>query len=277
MFKVVGVGSGDKSILESFDKYPEYKTFHLDEGVLGDFPTMEQYEEKFPVSAVRKFLKSITKNCEVLYVVEGGAPVTGASLRILEILKRATVSVLYLSPDKTLLGEQEENNEELVFMALQDIVRSGGLKEIFLVDMELVEATLGDVPLEEYDKMITENIVTTFAMLNYFDHVDPVKTTKKKRPVAVRVGTFGFLTPEGEEFPFFNLQNIKDKEYCYGITKEEMKESSFLQKAKKQVKSNSDKSRCSFSIYSIDAEENQGYLRAYTDICQTRTNDPLPT
>ena len=88
MYNVVGVGKGVKNLIESFDQYKEYKTFYLDEEILGNFSSMVDYENNFPVTAVKKKLKGITKNSEVLYVIEGGQNLSGASLRILEILKK---------------------------------------------------------------------------------------------------------------------------------------------------------------------------------------------
>jgi len=270
LYNIVGVGKGVKNLMESFDQYKEYKTFYIDENILGSFPTMADYENNFPITAVKKKLKGITKNSEVLYIIEGGEHISGASLRILEILKRASVRVLYIVPDRGVLNEQERANENLTFRAFQDIARCGDLEQIILVDLEKVETFLGDIPLENYDKVLAHNIVNTFAMLNYFDHIDPVKTTKKELPVAVRISTFGLLSSEDEEFMFYDLDQIKDKEYCYGVTQEEMKKSSLLREVRKKIKSAAKDIRCYYSIYSIESEENQKYIKAYTDICQVR-------
>ena len=270
MYNVVGVGKGVKNLIESFDQYKEYKTFYLDEEILGNFSSMVDYENNFPVTAVKKKLKGITKNSEVLYVIEGGQNLSGASLRILEILKKASVTILYVVPDRNILSDQGRENESLTFRAFQDIVRSGDLDQIILIDLERVEAFLGDIPLENYDKVLAYNIVSIFAMLNYFDHTEPIKTTKKSLPIAVRISTFGLLDPEGKEFMFYDLEKVKDKEYCYGVTEKEMKKSSLLREIRKKTKSTTQSARCYYSIYQIDSEENQKYIRTYTDICQTR-------
>jgi hypothetical protein len=270
LYNVVGIGEGAKNLIESFEQYREYKTYHLGEDVLGDFSSMADYESNFSVTAVKKVLKDIDENSEVLYIVEGGGDITGVSLRILDILKKASVTILYIVPDRSALNEQERENEDLTFRAFQDIVRSGALKQIILIDLERVETFLGDIPLENYDKVLAHNIVNTFAMLNYFDHIDPVKTTKKKLPVAVRISTLGLLNSEEEEFMFYDLKHTKDKEYCYGVTDKEMKKSSLLREVRNKIKSASKETRCYYSIYLIDSEENQKYIRAHTDICQVR-------
>jgi hypothetical protein len=270
LYNVIGVGEGAKNLIESFGQYKEYKTYHLGEDVLGDFSSMADYESNFSVTAVKKALKGVNKNSEVLYIVEGGGNITGASLRILDILKKASVTILYIIPDRNVLNEQERENEDLTFRAFQDIVRSGALEQIILIDLERVETFLGDIPLENYDKVLAHNIVNTFAMLNYFDHIVPVKTTKKKLPVAVRISTLGILNSEEEEFMFYDLKHTKDKEYCYGATDKEMKKSSILREARNKTKSASKEARCYYSIYLIDSEENQKYIRAHTDICQVR-------
>ena len=270
MYSIVGVGKGVKNLMQCFDQYKEYKTFYLDEEALGNFSSMADYENNFPTTAIRKTLKSITKNSEVLYVLEGGDPISGATLRILEVIKRAKTTVLYVVPDRDILTDQEKYNESLTFRALQDIARCGDLEQVILVDLNRVEVFLGDIPLENYDAILAHNIVNTFAMLNYFDHIDPVKTTKKKLPDAVRISTIGILSPDDEECMFYDLQWIKDKEYCYGVTDEDMKKSSLLREIRSKIKKSNKDTRCYYSIYSIESDQVQKFLRTHTDICQTR-------
>ncbi len=279
MYSIVGVGKGVESLIESFNQYKEYKTYFLDEEILGDFSSMEEYENNFPVTAVKRKLKGITKKSEVLYVIEGGENISGVSLRMLEILKKASVKILYVIPDRAVLNEEKKQNESLTFKAFQDIVRSGDLDQIILVDLERVEMFLGDIPLENYDKALAYNIVNTFAMLNYFDHIEPVKSTKKQLPVAVRISTFGFIDPNGEEHLFYDLQKIKDKEYCYGVTQEDMKKSSLLREIKDRIKTTEKNMRCHYSIHLIDSDQTQKYIRVYTDICQIINEkiDPVTT
>ena len=279
MYNIVGVGKGVESLIESFNQYKEYKTYFLDEEILGDFSSMEEYENNFPVTAVKRKLKGITKKSEVLYVIEGGENISGVSLRMLEILKKASVKILYVIPDRAVLNEEKKQNESLTFKAFQDIVRSGDLDQIILVDLERVEMFLGDIPLENYDKALAYNIVNTFAMLNYFDHIEPVKSTKKQLPVAVRISTFGFIDPNGEEHLFYDLQKIKDKEYCYGVTQEDMKKSSLLREIKDRIKTTEKNMRCHYSIHLIDSDQTQKYIRVYTDICQIINEkiDPVTT
>tara|TARA_Y100000592_G_C5441242_1_gene303512 strand:- start:546 stop:1385 length:840 start_codon:yes stop_codon:yes gene_type:complete len=279
LYSIVGVGKGVESLIESFNQYKEYKTYFLDEEILGDFSSMEEYENNFPVTAVKRKLKGITKKSEVLYVIEGGENISGVSLRMLEILKKASVKILYVIPDRAVLNEEKKQNESLTFKAFQDIVRSGDLDQIILVDLERVEMFLGDIPLENYDKALAYNIVNTFAMLNYFDHIEPVKSTKKQLPVAVRISTFGFIDPNGEEHLFYDLQKIKDKEYCYGVTQEDMKKSSLLREIKDRIKTTEKNMRCHYSIHLIDSDQTQKYIRVYTDICQIINEkiDPVTT
>ena len=279
MYSIVGVGKGVESLIESFNQYKEYKTYFLDEEILGDFSSMEEYENNFPVTAVKRKLKGITKKSEVLYVIEGGENISGVSLRMLEILKKASVKILYVIPDRAVLNEEKRQNESLTFKAFQDIVRSGDLDQIILVDLERVEMFLGDIPLENYDKALAYNIVNTFAMLNYFDHVEPIKSTKKQLPAAVRISTFGFIDPDGEEHLFYDLQKIKDKEYCYGVTQEDMKKSSLLREIKDRIKTTEKNMRCHYSIHLIDSDQTQKYIRVYTDICQIINEkiDPVTT
>jgi len=270
LYNIVGVGKSVKTLMESFGQHKEYKTFYLDEDMFGDYSSMQEYEDKFPLSSVKKALKGITKKSEVLYVMEGGSHISGVSLRLLEILKKASVTILYVVPDRDILTMEERENENLTFSALQDIVRTGDLDRIYLVDLGLVEDYLGDVPLQNFDTALVQTISSTFAMLNYFDHTEPLKTNKKEMPVAVRISTFGLLDSEDKEHLFYNLENVKDKEYFYGVTKEDMKKSSLLREIRSRTKSLAKDARCYYSIHSIESDNIQKYVRAHTDRCQIR-------
>ena len=57
MYNVVGVGKGVKNLIESFTQYKEYKTFYINEEILGNFHSMIEYENNFPVTAVERTKK----------------------------------------------------------------------------------------------------------------------------------------------------------------------------------------------------------------------------
>jgi len=59
LYKIIGVGEAVKDVIAAFDKYPEYKTYYFNESDLGDYSSMQEYEENFPVSRVRKNLKTV--------------------------------------------------------------------------------------------------------------------------------------------------------------------------------------------------------------------------
>ena len=59
MYSVVGVGKGVENLISSFKQYKEYKTYFLDEEILGDFSSMEEYENNFPITAVKNIKATV--------------------------------------------------------------------------------------------------------------------------------------------------------------------------------------------------------------------------
>lgn len=271
MDKIVGLGSATKPLIDGFGGLPEYKTYFFDEETLGDHSTMESYEENFPTASIKRKIKGITKKSEVLLVIEGGGPITGATLALLEILCKAKVSVLYVEPELDMLPLPNKENEGLLFRALQGLALSGILEHLYLVSRPAVEATLGDIALDEVDAGITKAILSVFTMTNFYEHISPIKQAEHIKPEGVRIATFGHLLPDNTETSFYPLSGTKDKKLYYGIPEAEMKDTSLLGKIKSKVKEEvDDGTRCAYAVYQIEGSENQSFVRIYTDFSQNR-------
>lgn len=271
MDKIVGLGRATKALTDGFGMLPEYKTYFFDEEVLGDHLTMEAYEEGFPSASIKRKIKGITKKSEVLLLVEGGAPITGATLSLLEMLCKASVSVLYIEPELDMLSLDERENEALLFRALQGLALTGVLDHLYLISRPAVESTLGEVALDEVEDEIVAAILNTFAMTNFYEHTDPIKYTEHPIPDGIRIVSFGYLFPDGSETDLYQLEGIKDKKLYYGVPEESIKDTSLLGKIKSKVKEVLDSgSRCSYSVYQIEGLVKQSFVRNYTDFPQER-------
>ena len=269
MDKIVGLGRATKALTEGFAALPEYKTYFFDEEALGDHPTMESYEEEFPTASVKRKIKGITKKSEVLLLIEGGSPITGVTLSLLEVLCKASVSVLYIEPELDMLSSDNRENEALLFRALQGLALTGVLEHLYLVSRPAVESTLGEVALDKVEDEIIAAILNAFTMTNFYEHTSPVKHTEHTIPDGVRIVSLGYLLPDDSEVDLYPLVGPKDKKLYYGIPKECIKDTSLLGKIRSKVREVLDEScRCSYSVYQIEGLANQSFVRNYTDSLQ---------
>ena len=142
MKTIIGLGQAGCNIAEKFKKHPQYKVYKIDVGLENEANSYalerqespELYESKCP--NLKTFFKEVSN--DVLFITSSG-DVSGASLRILEQLKKKTiVSVLYIKPDLSLLPEIKNLQENLVFRVLQEYARSAVFEKIYLVDNMLL-------------------------------------------------------------------------------------------------------------------------------------------
>ncbi len=161
MDKIIGLGKAGCALAEEFSAYPEYRIYKIleeskERGVLelGNFPSMDQYEDSLDEVEVSSYLRSVKAGDGVLFILVGGEPITGATLRILKCIKDATINVLYVCPDREMSSTDSRTNDKIAFNVLQEYARSGVLNNLFLSHYPTVETLIGDASIQEYDKKI---------------------------------------------------------------------------------------------------------------------------
>jgi len=264
--RVIGLGSLGCAVAEELTAYPEYRVYKIDSETkervslsLGKFPDIKSYEEKVDTDEISVYLRSIKEEDDVLLIVEGGDPISGATLRILETLKDCSISVLYVCPDRFLASEVERRDDKIVFNILQEYARSGVLKNVYLTNKPSVEALAGDVSVQHYEKNISYFISYAVAMVNYFTHTKPILSTKSSPRNSCRIASYGVssLDKSGPVNLLFPLQSITDVHFFYGIPKKQLEEDeTLIKKIKEQVKNykNSDEMTTSFSVCEVTLE-----------------------
>ena len=91
------------------------------------------------------------------------------------------------------------------FGVLQEYARSGVFERLMVVDNNVVEAILGDVPIIGYYDKLNELIVWVFHMLNVLKNSEPVMGKINKTKTTSRITTFGTVDFEsGEEKNVFS-------------------------------------------------------------------------
>lgn len=267
MDKVIGLGKIGCGIAEELTEHPEYRVYkigsHLKERgdlVILEPSDIESCEEEIDISEISVYLRSIKPGDEVLFIVGGGEPISGMSLSILEQIKDSKISVLYVVPDRQTLSAVQERDNKIVFGVLQQYARSGLFERIYLVDRSIAEDMMGDVSVREYEKSINNFISYLVAMVNYFNHVEPIVSTKSIPDKISRISTFAVssLGHDAEARYLYPMKDIQDIHYYFGIPSEELEEDSGLMREiksqTKKIASESD-SNTSFSVYPTTFED----------------------
>jgi len=278
--KVIGLGKTGCFIAEQLTKYPEYRIYKIDADLdergglsLAPQPDAESYEESIDQQEVSVYLRSIKEGDEVLMVVGGGEPITGASLRILETIKDACLHVLYVCPDRLMSSEQQKIDDKITFNILQEYARSGVFENIFLVDRTRVEALVGDVSIHDYESSISYFIAYVVAMINYFNHTKPILANKIEPRNIARLATFGVSSLEEDQQDtklLYPLESARDIHFFYGVPEKMLADdSSLMKKIKNHVKSyKQDDISSSFSVYSTSFDDLMVLCLAYSSQIQ---------
>jgi len=278
--KVIGLGKLGCAIAEELTAYPEYRIYKIDADIdergslsIGTHPDMSEFEAKVDTEEVSVYLRSIKKNDEVLLVVEGGNPISGASLKILETIKDARLNVLYLCPDRQMISETQKRDDKIAFNVLQEYSRSGLFENIFLVSKPKVDELAGEVPVDKYEKTISYFVAYVVAMINFFNHTDPILASPISPPEIARIVTYGVSSLEEGARDInllFPLRSAADIHFFYGVPKEDLSEdTSLVKRIKEHVRSHkSEDVSSSFSVYETDLKNMIVLCAAYSSKIQ---------
>ena len=285
MDKVIGLGKSGCAIVEELTSYPEYRVYKIDSKIneraslsLGSYADMEQYEKNLDKDEVSIYLRSIKPGDDVLLVVEGGDPVAGAALGILECIRDANIHVAYVLPDRTMISQVAKRDDKISFNVFQQYARSGIFEKLFLINKLDVENLMGDVPVQEYEKRISYFIGYVIAMINYFDHIEPKIANKIETLEHCRIVTFGLssLDDKGDETQLlFPLEGITDIHFYYGIPVTDVAaDSGLMKKIKNHVKKYASPAQSvSFSVYETTFEQQMILCVAYSHKIQSLVGD----
>ena len=262
MDKIIGLGKLGCAIAEELTAHPEYRIYKIDTTIsergslaLGELGGMDDFESKFDSVEAEVYLRSIRADDEVLLVVQGGEPITGCTLKLLSTIKDAKINVLYVCPDRDMISETQKRDDKIAFNILQEYARSGVFEKIFLVKKPAVESLMGDVSIHEYEKNISYFISYVLAMINYFNHTDPIVSNKFHPVDWCRIVTFGVSSLEEANSPvnyLFPLESVADLHFFYGVPKDDLeKDPTLMKRIKDHVKHHQTPyTSTSFSVYS---------------------------
>jgi hypothetical protein len=119
----------------------------------------------------------------------------------------------------------------------------------------VVEKLMGDVSIQQYEKSISYFISYTVAMINYFEHTDPIVANTLTPVNWCRIGTYGVSSLDDDNQDanlLFPLEAISDIHFFYGVPSQDLdNDPTLMKKIKEHVKSFKNGSiSTSFSVYS---------------------------
>ena len=266
MDKILGLGSFGCAVAEQLTMYPEYRVYKIDSEIsergslsIGSWENMQEYEDNLDTQEVSIYLRSIKPEDEIIVIVEGGDPVSGALLSILQTIRDAKISVLYVCPDRDISSKIQKRDDKICFNVLQEYARSGAIEKVFLLSKAAVEVLVGDVPIQEYENKMSYFIAYVLAMINFFNHTEAVVENKLSTKNSCRIVTMGVhsLEEKAQVNLLFPLTEITDVHFYYGLPAEMIEsDGTGMKKIKHQVtdyKTNETMS-VGFSVYPITLE-----------------------
>tara|TARA_R110000824_G_scaffold134691_4_gene297700 strand:+ start:4096 stop:4944 length:849 start_codon:yes stop_codon:yes gene_type:complete len=278
MQTVIGLGQAGCNIADQFKQYPQYKIIKIDVGLkktkrtfgLKPQASPELYEKKLPKGIIKYLQEEVMP--ETLFITSCGM-VSGASLSILEKIKDKTnISIMYIIPQRANIVGDKKLQNNLLFNVLQEYARSGVFKRLYLLDNQKISVIMGPVPIMRYMDSLNNMIVSSYHMINVFEHTEPVLTTVTNRINTARISTFGLMDMQNnQEKLFFDLDISREKNYYYGIPKKQLEEDENLMEAiQKNIKNNleHDKIKITYSVYSTDYDELFAYCEKSSTLIQ---------
>ena len=295
MKAVVGLGQAGCNIAAQFAKYPQYRIYKIDTGLesfkdlvvddldnqnrrISDFDmphqnSSENYEKNCPF--MKGFFSDLTPKDDVLFIVSGGGNIAGASLRIMEVLKDCNLSVLYIKPDLELIGGKKYMLNRISFNILQEYARSGLFDKIYLTYNPALEKAIGKVPIKGYFSKLNKILVSTIHTINVFENTKPIFENRSDTAAHHRLSSYGIVDPEsGKEKLFFPLDNIEEKCYYIGVSKEALEDDDFFRELKANMKKKAEKEniKISYIINESKFDYSYVYVLAHSGEIQTEDN-----
>lgn len=263
---IIGLGSAGCNIAEMFESIEDSHVLLIDSNIEGDncfslpeFKTPEEYEYNLPN------LKNFLINChkKVLFILGGSGKVSGATLKILELIKDREISILYIRPDKELLGNIGRMQDKLTFNVLQQYTRSGIFERIYLIDNLCIESIIGEIPVIGYYEALNKLIFNCISFIKFYENKKAIIDNTSEVKDISRISTLGIYDLENDiEKIFYNFDFIDDKCYNFIINENILKsDGKLFKQIKEKMKQKSlNDIKISYKIYSTQNDNNYCYV-----------------
>ena len=172
-----------------------------------------------------------------------------------------------------MISETRKRDDKISFNVLQEYARSGVFQKIFLIDQSSLDNLVGEVPISQYEKSISYFVAYTLAMINYFNHTEPILANKLLPSGISRIVTLGTSSIEDgnkDTDLLFPLLGTTDIHFFYGIPKADLAEdASLVKRIKKHVREyKKEELSSTFSVYETSLESRIVLCMAYSSKIQ---------
>ena len=107
---------------------------------------------------------------------------------------------------------------------------------MYLVSNKIVESVVGEVTIRNYWDEINKIVSSTYHMINVFKNTEPLLDSSVSLKDTIKITTFGVVNyKSGKEKIFYDLQNVRVKNYLYGINSKGLEDKKILNKIRKFV------------------------------------------
>ena len=274
--QVIGIGTGGSQIANELAQHKAYDVLLIDTSFADDLnnvktvlikkqETIKDYEEKTSLDISKK-----VGHNDVHVFLFGGGKTTGATLRILEKIKKKKITIHYVRPEKNFLSNKQKLRERMTCGILQELSRSGVFSKIYLYDaLEILkEAEVNFLQKKDY---VASTIAGMFHMTNYIKNTEGLFSNVEEPSEVNRIASFGMVNPEnGEEILHFPLDSIREKCYYFVMSKKALETPGVVEKINNQIQENNE--QASFKIIDSEWSENHVYVEAFTNVVQTTQN-----
>ena len=275
--KIIGIGDGGSQLAEHFKKYYDYSVLCVSAKGKIKIPTtkkVEDLEQKMVETKAKwsKTLKTFAGDDELLFIINGAAKSSAASLVLMEEVKENLKSVIFIKSDPNTINGTAKLQQKAALMILQEFARSGLLEKLYIVDNLELEKINPEVNILNYYEQLNELVVSTFHMINFCKSQRPILNTTDDPVETARIATLGvFNVEDGERKMFYSLDFPRETSYIYILNDEALKEPARLMKIKDintSINTAEPANASSFVIYRSDLEHNYGYLVQYSTMIQ---------
>ena len=271
VYRILGIGDSACETATIFRQEKNYSVDLITDEILGQHANMEEYENKFTSKSVAKIFRKYRKADEVLVIINGASSANGAVLRIAQMIKKCSCSILLLSPSQAWSTPQEITNNRITSGVLQEMTRSGLFDRLYNVSLEEMEKHIDKVPLKEMESEINNKIYSLVSMLIYMDHITPDRTNYQITKQAVRIASLGYFSETGEDHLLYpiNQEDIKEIVYYFGIPEEEFTTSVLMDIKNHQANKLAQHPNTYFKAFSMQGDTTVRYSLYLTDIPQS--------
>jgi hypothetical protein len=153
-----------------------------------------------------------------------------------------------------MISATQKRDDKIAFSVLQEYARSGVFANIFLVNKPQIEELAGEVPIDKYEQTLSYFVAYVVAMINFFNHTEPILANKITPKNIARIATYGVSSLDQDNQGvnlLFPLSSATDIHFFYGVPKEDLTEdSSLVKRIKQHVKDHkTEEVSSSFSVY----------------------------